>query len=149
MLATMAVIRPDEEYIPQSPELSIPTPISTPPMNLSTIEGWETTHTNTDDNTFQTEGEARRVYWDNSPSETFDSNEPRQVSFPSSPSCTPPPPRRKKRKLSIGMSFPQKGGVSQHTCEACGQGLPAGRITWCSGRTQTLKFLIKFLTMYY
>ena len=28
-----------------------------------------------------------------------------------------------KRKLSIVMSFPKKGGMSQHTCEACGQPL--------------------------
>ena len=39
VLATRAVIRQDEEYSPQSPEPSIPSPISTPPMNLSTIEG--------------------------------------------------------------------------------------------------------------
>ena len=31
---------------------------------------------------------------------------------------------RDKKRLSMGMSFPQKGGVSQHTCEACGQPLP-------------------------
>ena len=42
VLATMAVIRRDEENIPQSPEPSDPSPISMPPMNLSTIEGWET-----------------------------------------------------------------------------------------------------------
>ena len=42
VLATMAIIRADE-YSPQSPEPSIPSPISTPPMNVSTIEGWDTT----------------------------------------------------------------------------------------------------------
>ena len=40
MLATMAVIQADEEYSPQSTELSIPSLISTPPMKASTIEGW-------------------------------------------------------------------------------------------------------------
>ena len=44
VLATMAVIRQDEEDSPQVPEPSDPSPISTPPMNVSTIEGWETTY---------------------------------------------------------------------------------------------------------
>ena len=39
VLATMAVVRVDDAYSPQSPEPSIPPPISTPPMNVSTIEG--------------------------------------------------------------------------------------------------------------
>ena len=52
LLATMAFIQQDQEDSPQSPEPSDPSPISTPPMNLSTIEGWETPHTTTDDNTF-------------------------------------------------------------------------------------------------
>ena len=64
VLATMAVIRQDVDVSPQSPELSDPSPISTPPMTLSTIEGWETPHTTTDDNTFYSAGEPRRVYWD-------------------------------------------------------------------------------------
>ena len=63
VLATMAVIQADEHYSPQSPERSIPSPISTPPMNVSTIEGWDTTYTATDDNTFNSsENEPRRVY---------------------------------------------------------------------------------------
>ena len=128
VLATMAVLRVDDAYSPQSPEPSIPSPISTPPMNVSTIEGWDTTYTTTDDNTFySSENEPRRVYWDISSSDTFDSNEPRNVSVASSPSYTPPPPPRQKRRLSMGMSFLQKGGVSQHTCEACGQPLPQGK----------------------
>ena len=52
VLATMALIRVDDEYSPQSPEPTIPSPISTPPMNVSTIEGWDTTHTTTDNDTF-------------------------------------------------------------------------------------------------
>ena len=126
VLATMAVIPGNDEYSPQSPEPSIPSPISSPPMNVSAIEGrGETKHTTTDDSTFYlSQNGPRRVYWDISSSDTFDSNEPRNVSVASSPSSTPPPPRRQKRKLSMWMSFPQKGGVSQHTCEACGQPLP-------------------------
>ena len=61
VLATMAVIRADEEYSPQTPESSIPIPISTPPMNASIIEGWETPNTTTDDKTIYSEGEPRRV----------------------------------------------------------------------------------------
>ena len=54
VLATMAVVQMDDAYSPHSLEPSIPSPISTPPMNVSTIEGWDTTHTTTDDATFYT-----------------------------------------------------------------------------------------------
>ena len=37
VLAMMAVIRADDAYSPQSLEPSIPSPISTPPMNVTTI----------------------------------------------------------------------------------------------------------------
>ena len=124
VLATVAVIQGNDAFSPQLPEPSIPSPISTPPMNVSTIEGWVTTHTTTDRDTFYTDDVPRRVYWDISSSDTFDSNEPRNVSVASSPSSTPQPPPQQKRRLSIGMSFSQNGGVSQHTCEACGQPLP-------------------------
>ena len=80
VLATMAVIQQDQEDSPQSSEPSDPSPISTSPMNLSTTEGWKTPHTTTDDNTFySSENEPRRVYWDFSVDETFESNEPRRV----------------------------------------------------------------------
>ena len=130
ILATMTVVHQipnqhDEDYSPQSPEPSIPSPISTPPMNVSAFNSSETMYTTTDDGTFySSENGPTRIYYGISSSDTFDSNEPRNVSVASSPSSTPPPPRRQKRKLSMGMSFPQKGGVSQHTCEACGQPLP-------------------------
>ena len=39
VLAMMAVVRVDDANSPHSPEPSIPSPISTPPMNVSTIEG--------------------------------------------------------------------------------------------------------------
>ena len=125
VLGTMAVIQQDEEQSPQSPEPSDPSPISTPPMKVSTIDDCDTTHTTTDDNTFySSDNDPRRVYWDLSADETFESNEPRRVYPAGSPPSTPPSPPRQKRKLSIGMSFPKTGGVSQHTCEACGQPLP-------------------------
>ena len=59
VLAIMAVIRMDYAYSPQSTEPFNPSPISTPTMNVSTIEGWETTHTTTDDVTFYTDDEPR------------------------------------------------------------------------------------------
>ena len=125
VLATMAVIQQDQKQSPQSPEPSDLSPISTPPMNVSTIDDGDTTHTTTDDNTFySSNNDSRRVYWDLSADETFESNETRRVYPAGSPPFTPPPPPRQKRKLSIGMSFPKKGGVSQYTCEACGQPLP-------------------------
>ena len=125
VLATMAVIQQDQEQSPQSPEPSELSPISTPPMNVSTIDDGDTTHMTTDDNTFySSDNEPRRVYWDLSADETFESSEHRRVYPAGSPPSTPPPPPRRKRKLSIGMSFPKKGGVSQHTCEACSQPLP-------------------------
>ena len=116
VLATMAVVRQDEEDSPQSPEPSDPSLISTPLMNMSTIEGWKTPHTTTDDNTFYSSGgEPRGVSWDFSPNESFDSNQPRHVSFASSPSSTLPLPPGQKRKLSMGMTFPQKkGSVATH-----------------------------------
>ena len=109
VLAAMAVIQTDDAYSPQSPEPSIPSPISTLPMSVITIEGWDTRYTTTDDATFYTDDEPRRVDWHTSSSDTFDSNEPTNVSVASSPSFNPPPPRRQNRKLSIGMSFPKKG----------------------------------------
>ena len=68
ILATMAVVNHTEEanndtYSPQSPEPSDPSPISTPPKNVSTFNSWETPHTTTDDNTFYSEDKPRRVYW--------------------------------------------------------------------------------------
>ena len=109
ILATMAVANytddaNDDNYSPQSPELSGPSPISTPPMNVSAFNSWETSYTTTDDDTFHSSDEPRRIYF-----------------LLPSPSTPPSPPRRQKRKLSLGMSFPKEAGVSQHICEACGQ----------------------------
>ena len=96
ILATMAAVNSAEggygdNYSPQSPEPSEPSPILTPPMNVSTTDGWETAHTTTDDNTFYSDDEPRRIYF-----------------LPSTPT-PPPPPRKLKRELSLRMSFPKKG----------------------------------------
>ena len=134
ILATMAVVHPtqsthDDNYSPQSPEPSELSSISTPPMNVSTFNSWETSYTTTDNNTFYTSDEPRRVYWNLSSDDDLGSSIPRNPSVASSPCATPPPPRAQKRKLSLGMSFPKDGGVSQHVCEACGQMIPAAKDT--------------------
>ena len=113
ILATMAIANNTQEdngnnYSPESPDPSVPSSISTPPMNVSAFHSWETSYTTTDDDTFHSSDEPRRIYF-----------------LPLSLSPPPSPPRRQKRKLSLGMSFPKEGGVSQHVCEACGQTIPS------------------------
>ena len=134
ILATMAVVYQtqnthDDNYSPQSPEPSELSSKSTPPMNVSALNNWETSYTTTDDNTFYTSDEPRRVYWDLSSDDDLGSSVPRNPSVASSPCVTPPPPRAQKRKLSLGVSFPKDGGVSQHICEACGQAIPSVKDT--------------------
>ena len=97
-LATMAAASNTEEtnddnYSPQSPDPSELSSISTPPMNVSAFNSWETSYTTTDDDTFHSSDEPRRIYF-----------------LPPSPSPPPSPPRRQKRKLSLGMSFPKEWG---------------------------------------
>ena len=130
ILATMAVVHQtqnthDDNYSPQSPAPSELSSISTPPMNVSAFNNWETSYTSTDDNTFYTSDEPRRVYWDLSSDDDLGSSVPRNPSVASKPCLTPPPPRAQKRKISLGISFPKDGGVSGHICEACGQTIPA------------------------
>ena len=60
-LNTMAMIQSNEGNSPQSPEPSIPSLISTPPMYVTTIEGWDTPHATTDDAKFYAEDELGRV----------------------------------------------------------------------------------------
>ena len=130
ILNTMAVVTQtqdnNEQYSPESPEPSLPLPISTPPMNVSAYNSWETPHTTTGDNSFYSKDEPRRVYWTSPLGETFESeDEPRRIYVLSpSPSPQPSPPRRQKRKFSLGMSFPKEEGVSHHICEAWGQTIP-------------------------
>ena len=94
VLNNLVVIQPEEEYSPQSPKTSNPFRICKSPMNLSTIEGWETPHTSTDDATFSSKYQPRGVYRDKSSNETFDCQERRQVSITSIPSSTPPSAQR-------------------------------------------------------
>ena len=139
VLAAMAVIQQYQEDSPQAPEPSDPSPISTPPMNLSTIEGWETPHTTTDNNTFNSsENEPRRVHWDFSADKTFKSNEPRRVYPTGSPSSTPPPPPRQKRRLSMGMSFPKGGGSPSTPARHAANPFHKERQPNAQGKTQTL-----------
>ena len=117
VVATMAIAintgdANDDNYSPQSPEPSKPSPISTSPMNVSAFNSWETSYRTTDNDTFHPSNEPRRIYF-----------------LPPSPSPPPSPPRRQKRKLSLEMSFPKEGGVSQHICEACGQTIPSTKDT--------------------
>ena len=51
----------DDNYSTQSPELSETLPISAPPMNVNTFDNWETSHTTTNDNTFYSDDEPRRI----------------------------------------------------------------------------------------
>ena len=149
VLATTAVIRQDEEDSPHSPEPSEPSPILTPPMNFSTIEGWETPHTTTDDNTFySSEGNPRRVYWDFSPDETFDPNEPRRVCPAASPSSKPLTTPRQKRRLSMGMSFLQNGECRSTFARHAANIFQTERHPNAQGKTQTLILLIRLLTNY-
>ena len=128
--ATMAPVNTtgdghDENYSPQSREQSDPSPISTPPMILNTIDGWETPQTTTDDNTFYLDDEPRRIHWTTLLDETFYwEGEPRRIYLLSSPS-PPSPPRKMKRKLEMGMSFQKRRRVSQHVCEAGGLMIPS------------------------
>ena len=117
MLATMLIATKtgdanDDNYSPQSPEPSDPSPISTPPMNVSAFNSWETSYTMTHKDTFYSTDEPRRIYF-----------------LRPSPASPPSPQRRQKRKLSLGMSFPKEGGVSQHICEACGLMVPSAKDT--------------------
>ena len=117
IVATMAIANNtgdanNDNYSPQSPEPSEPSSITTPPMNVSAFNSRETSYTNNDDDTFHSSDEPRRIYF-----------------LPPSPSSLPSPPRRQKRKLSLGMSFPKEGRVSQHICEACGQTIPSTKDT--------------------
>ena len=65
ILATMAVVNQvhDDNYSPQSVEPSEPSPIFTPPMNVSTFDGWKTSHTTTDDDTFHSSDEPRKFFF--------------------------------------------------------------------------------------
>ena len=114
ILATMAVVNYTDDgnnnnYSPQSPEPSEPSPITTPPMNISNFDSWDTSHMATDDNTF------------------YSVDEPRREQFlPSTP--TPPPlPLKLKRKLSPGMSFQKEGECRSTSSEPAVRRFPQQR----------------------
>ena len=126
ILATKPVVThtkdDNDDYSPQSPEPYDLSSILTRPTNVSTFDTWEKSHTTSDDSTFYTSDEPERVYWVISSDNTFNSDdEPRRIYFLPSTPTPPPPPRKLKRKLSLRMSSPKGGGMSQHVCEACGQ----------------------------
>ena len=97
ILATMAIATNtgdanDDNFTPQSPHPSDPFPISTLPVNVSAFNSWETFYTTTDNDTFFSGDEPRRIYF-----------------LPSSPASPPSPSRRHKRRVSLRMSFPKEG----------------------------------------
>ena len=57
----------DDNYSPQSPEPSEPSSISTPPMNVSAFNSWETSYTTTDNDTFYSSDEPRRIFSSSKP----------------------------------------------------------------------------------
>ena len=68
ILATLTVVTHTQDenhdnYSPQSPEPSESSPISTPPMNVSAFNSWETSYTTTDDDTFYSDDEPRRIHF--------------------------------------------------------------------------------------
>ena len=68
ILATMAVVNHTQDgnndnYSSQSPEPSKPSPISTPQMNFSTFDSWDTSHTTTAEKLFYSDDEHRRIYF--------------------------------------------------------------------------------------
>ena len=88
ILATMAIANNttdaiDDNYSPQSPEPSESPPISTPPMNVSAFNSWETPYKTTDNDTFYSSDKPRRIYF-----------------LPPSSESPPSPPRKLKRRLS-------------------------------------------------
>ena len=68
ILVTMAIANNTEDtnknnYRPESPEPSELSPISTPPMSVSAFNSWETSYTTTNDDTFYSSNEPRRIYF--------------------------------------------------------------------------------------
>ena len=97
IMATMVVANNteqanDDNYSPQSPEPSQPSPVSTPLMNVSAFKSWETSYTTINDDTFYSSDEPRRIYF-----------------LPTTSSPPPSAPRNLRRRLSLGMSFPKDG----------------------------------------
>ena len=116
ILATMAIGNKtadanDDNYSPQSPEPSEPSPISTPLMNLSAFNSWEMS-----DNDWQW---YLLIKW-RAPENLFSSTK----------SCiaTVTAPKTDE-KIEPGNVLSKTGGVLQHVCEACGQTIPSAKDT--------------------
>ena len=115
----------DKNYSPHSPEPSELSPISTPSINHSTIDGCETPHATTDDNTFYSEDEPRRNLLGNVAKKLAS----RRMRNPEG-SCSNDVPhlqhhhQSRKEGSTWGYPFRKKGGVSQNASEACGQVFP-------------------------
>ena len=97
ILATMAIANNTEDvndnnYSPESPEPSELSPIWTPPMNVSAFNSWETSYTTTNDDTFYSSDEPRRIYF-----------------LPPTPSPPPSPPRKMKEDWAWECPFQKMG----------------------------------------
>ena len=128
ILATMAVVLQtqnthDDNYSPHSPEPSELSSISTPPMNVSAYNSWETTHSTTDDNTFYSEDEPRRVYWTSPWAKRLNpkKNPGGSMSYHRFPHRRHRLQEHRKGKKGLGMSFPRKGECRSTSAK------PAGR----------------------
>ena len=103
IVATMAIANntgdaSNDNYSPQSPEPSEPSPISTPPMNVSAFNSWETSYTTTDDDTFHSSDEPRRIYF-----------------LPPSPSTAAITSTKAEKKAAPGNVLSKRGGsVTAH-----------------------------------
>ena len=103
ILATMAVANHtenanDNNYSPQSPEPSEPSPISTTPISVSDFNSWETSYTVTDNDTFHSIDEPRRIYF-----------------LPPSPSSPPSPPLKAEKRIEPGnVLSKRRGSVAAH-----------------------------------
>ena len=110
-IATNTGVANDDNYSPQSPEPSDPSPISTPPMNVSATNSWETSYTTTENDTFYSNGRAQKDL------------------FSSSKSCITAITSAKAKKFEPGNVLSKRGGVSQYICEACGKTIPSAKDT--------------------
>ena len=96
--------------------------------HLSSIDGWKTPHTTTDDSTFYSEDESRRVHW-NSPwmkPLLRKANSDEFICSPIHPAITTSQIEGETRDGNIRS---KTGGVSQHVSEACGKMLPTTKDT--------------------
>ena len=147
VLATMAVIRADQEYSPQSPEPSIPSPNSTPPHECEY-------HWRLRDNAHNN-GRCHILYW------RWDQTIllgyffewhlwlqwAKKYIYRFEPFLHVAESTKTKKEAEHGNFISQKRGVSQHTWEAHGQPLPAKKTPWRPGTTEALHTFNQTLTI--